>query len=382
MIPGWPYSMMVALEPGRSSWTAPLDAQRLAPGDDAATVTATQLRQLVARLIAAGQWRPGDPDILIVADAGYDAPRLAWLLRDLPVQVLARMRADRVLRRAAPPWIPPPHAGRPPRHGSEFIFGDPRSWGASAITTRTDTRLYGTATALAWDRLHPRLTRRAAWTGSGELPIIAGTVIRLPVDRLPSGAIPKPVWLWWSGIDATPGRRRPAVAGVPPPLRPRTHLPNAQADTGLDLPEDPHPAGRRPVDLAHPRRLHPTPAGPTTRRRPAPTMGETRSTRPALTPPASAATFGTCAPRPPAPPPHPNQPDQDPHAHPADPTPDPPHDTTSTSPPPRPARRHRRRRRRQPSPAPDEQVKDQASQCSVTEMAPFTPLLSRARTRA
>jgi hypothetical protein len=74
-VPGWPYSVVVALEPGRSSWTAPLDAQRLAPGDDAATVTSSQLRQLIGRLVAAGQWRAGDPDILIVADAGYDGPR-------------------------------------------------------------------------------------------------------------------------------------------------------------------------------------------------------------------------------------------------------------------------------------------------------------------
>ncbi len=28
----------------------------------------------------------------------------------------------------------------------------------------------------------------------------------LEVARLPSGAIPKPVWLWWSGIDATPAQ--------------------------------------------------------------------------------------------------------------------------------------------------------------------------------
>src|SRR4051812_23657250 len=203
MIPGWPYSVVVALEPGRSSWTAPLDAQRLAPGDDAATVTAGQLRQVVERLVAAGQWRCGDPDILIVADAGYDGPRLAWLLRDLPVQVLARMRSDRVLRRAAPPWVPRPHGGRKPRHGGEFIFGDPASWGDPDVATRTDTRLYGAATAQAWDRLHPRLTSRAAWAGSGELPLIEGTVIRLQVDRLPSGAIPKPVWLWWSKVDAT-----------------------------------------------------------------------------------------------------------------------------------------------------------------------------------
>ena len=36
-VPGWPYSVVVALEPGRSSWTAPLDAIRLSPGDDGAT---------------------------------------------------------------------------------------------------------------------------------------------------------------------------------------------------------------------------------------------------------------------------------------------------------------------------------------------------------
>jgi hypothetical protein len=69
MIPGWPYSFVVALETGRSSWTAPLDAVRLAPGDDAATVTAAQLRDVVGRLMAAGHWQTGDPDNLVVADA-------------------------------------------------------------------------------------------------------------------------------------------------------------------------------------------------------------------------------------------------------------------------------------------------------------------------
>jgi hypothetical protein len=31
--------------------------------------------------------------------------------------------------------------------------------------------------------------------------VIEGTVIRLQVARLPSGAIPQPVWLWYSGTD-------------------------------------------------------------------------------------------------------------------------------------------------------------------------------------
>ncbi|WP_196812280.1 transposase [Nocardia sp. CNY236] len=75
MIPGWPYSVVAALESGRSSWTAPLDAVRLTPGDDAATITAGQLRTVIGNLIEAGHWQPGDRDIWIVADAGYDAPR-------------------------------------------------------------------------------------------------------------------------------------------------------------------------------------------------------------------------------------------------------------------------------------------------------------------
>jgi len=201
-VPGWPYSMVVALEAGRHSWTAPLDARRLQPGDDTATVTADQLRDVVQRLIDAGHWWPGQPDIWIVADAGYDGPRLALLLQDLPVKVVVRMRSDRVLRRPAPPREPGT-MGRTKRHGSEFIFGDPASWGTPDTSITTATRLYGTATVLAWQRLHPRLTHRTAWIGhTGVLPVIEGTVILLRVDRLPSGATAKPVWLWSSIPDA------------------------------------------------------------------------------------------------------------------------------------------------------------------------------------
>lgn len=142
MIPGWPYSFVAALETGGTSWTALLDAVRLRPGADLAAVTVAQLRGVVERLIAAGQWKRGDPEVLVVLDAGD-------------------------------------------------------------VVTRTDTRLYGTATAQAWNRLHPRLTRRNAWIDhTAPLPIIEGTVIRLTVEHLPSGGVNKPVWLWCSGVDA------------------------------------------------------------------------------------------------------------------------------------------------------------------------------------
>lgn len=77
-VPGRPYAVICALETGRSSWT----------------VTARQMRELVEQLIEAGQWGQGDLDILIMVDAGFDVPRLAFLLEDLPVQVLGRMRSD------------------------------------------------------------------------------------------------------------------------------------------------------------------------------------------------------------------------------------------------------------------------------------------------
>src|SRR6266545_3075860 len=162
MIPGWPYSVVAALEPGRTSWTAVLDAVRLGPDDDEAEVTAAQVREVITRLIDAGHWCDGDPDILVIFDAGYDPMRLACRLADLPVQVLGRLRSDRVLHFPAPP-------GR--RDGKP-------------------------------DRPPPRLTHRSAWLDHhGPLPVIEGTLIRLAVDHLPGDRDPKPIWLWSSATD-------------------------------------------------------------------------------------------------------------------------------------------------------------------------------------
>ncbi len=64
-----------------------------------------------ARLIGAGHWRDGDPDIVVVLDAGYDLTQLAWLLRDLPAEVAGRLRSDRVMHFPAPPRPARPTSG-------------------------------------------------------------------------------------------------------------------------------------------------------------------------------------------------------------------------------------------------------------------------------
>lgn len=205
MIPGWPYSFVAALEPGRSSWTALLDVVRLGPDDDATAVTAAQLRALVERLTAAGQWQAGDPPIVIVTDAGYDITRLAHVLADLPVELLGRIRSDRVLR-GPRTLCPPGVTGRPRRHGPDFALAKPDTWWTPTHTTTTDTHRYGRAVATAWDGLYPRLTHRGVWAEHpGELPIITGTLLRLQVEYLPGEHAPKPVWLWSSVTDAGAG---------------------------------------------------------------------------------------------------------------------------------------------------------------------------------
>ena len=204
MIPGWPYSVIAALEPGRTSWTAVLDAVRLGPDDDEAAVTAAQVRDVIARLITAGHWREGDPEILVIFDAGYDITRLAYLLADLPAQVLGGLRSDRVMQLPAPPRQP--HTmGRPASTAGNWPSRTPATWPAPQVTTSTVTSRYGMATAAAWDRVHARLTHRAAWLEhDGPLPVLDGTLIRLQVDHLPGDRDPKPLWLWCSAASVPP----------------------------------------------------------------------------------------------------------------------------------------------------------------------------------
>jgi len=40
------------------------------PADDATEITSAQFGAMIDRLISAGQWKPGELDVVIVADAG------------------------------------------------------------------------------------------------------------------------------------------------------------------------------------------------------------------------------------------------------------------------------------------------------------------------
>ncbi|MGW2447960.1 transposase [Streptomyces sp. NPDC001675] len=137
--PGWPHSFFAVLTPGphlvdrgpgARSASGPPTLWRPSPPASS--------RLLVDRLIAAGQWRPGDRGMLIVRDASCDVMRLARLLRDLPIELVGRLYSDCSLRLPAPLASTSPRAaGRLERKGAHTR---PQTWSEPAMVPVNDLR--------------------------------------------------------------------------------------------------------------------------------------------------------------------------------------------------------------------------------------------------
>jgi hypothetical protein len=198
IVAGWSYQWIAQLSFDHDSWTAPLDALRIAPSADATEATIAQIRRLV-ELLEEDRAVP-----LFVFDAGYDPAALAHGFGDDPVQILVRIREDRVFYDDPParPDRPTGTGGRPPRHGRRMKCSDPKTHRRPDAEYRTEDSRYGKVRVRAWHGLHPRLVGRGRWAKSeGVPPIVRGSVIRVDVEHLPKrdGRVKKTLWLWWSG---------------------------------------------------------------------------------------------------------------------------------------------------------------------------------------
>ena len=123
-LPGWPLSVLVGVRWGASSWVDAVGARRLRPGEDHADATVARISDLLAGLAATGKWKPGDPLPLVMLDAGYPATDICHALAGQPVQVLARLRGDRVFY-ADPAPRAAGQRGAPRRHGQRFALAVP-----------------------------------------------------------------------------------------------------------------------------------------------------------------------------------------------------------------------------------------------------------------
>ena len=197
-VAGWAFQWLAQLSFAHDSWTAPQDQVRVGAGDDATRQAALQVMAHSARLRAGGE--EGVP--LYVLDAGYDEAPLTWDLRDHlgTVQVLVRLRNDRVLYRDPPPRVP----GRPGRnrlHGLDrFECRNPATWGAPGQELSLADEKYGQVSVMSWSGLHPKLFCRGRFAGFARPPVIRCHLVRVTVTRLPNGRkVPGPLWLWWAG---------------------------------------------------------------------------------------------------------------------------------------------------------------------------------------
>jgi hypothetical protein len=196
IVAGWNYSFIAQVNFEKSSWSAPVDVQRVAPHQDTATVTASQVRDVVGRL-----GRTTDVP-LFVFDAGYDPIALSVDLADDRCEVLCRIRSDRVFY-TDPPSRQEATVGRPRRHGAELRLAEEKNLPEPDATVIGLDPVYGRIEVSAWHALHPKLHGRGRWAGLEAPPIVRGTVIRVEVEHLPKptghGRVKKTLWLWWSG---------------------------------------------------------------------------------------------------------------------------------------------------------------------------------------
>lgn len=196
IVAGWSYQWITQLGWANDSWTAPMDARRIAPTENTVAVTTTQVRDLLARL-GEGEHQP-----VFVFDAGYDPIALTHELADVPATIVVRIRENRVLHTDPTPPAPGTR-GRPRRHGHRVKLTDPNTWPApDHESSATDPR-YGTVTVTAWHGLHPELGRRGHWAEFEQPPIVKGTIIRVDVQHLPKATsrTKKTLWLWVAGTE-------------------------------------------------------------------------------------------------------------------------------------------------------------------------------------
>jgi hypothetical protein len=197
---GYPYAVMAALEPGPTSWTAPVDVVRLRPDDTLTQITLDAMTRIIDGLTTAGRTGERGQAPGFVFDSEYDLMALSHEL-GATTHILGRLRSNQTFHAAPAPTCGPRGRGAPARHGTKIKLNDPATLTAPDRTAVTTTARYGRVTLSAWDNQHRRITRAGYWEKHpGRLPIVTGTVIRIQIERLPGGGAPhRPMWLWHAG---------------------------------------------------------------------------------------------------------------------------------------------------------------------------------------
>jgi hypothetical protein len=204
IVAGWAYQFVAQLNFVRESWTAPMDVERLRPGQDANELATGQVRSFLLRRHCRSSCEEGTATTtpLFVFDAGYDPVKIQQGLEGCPCQILVRLRAGRRFYGDPSLCNPPENIGRPRRHGPKMKCSDPITWPEPSAEHRCEDAGYGSVRVRAFSELHPKVHNHKRKGTRGPLPIVVGTLILVEVERLPRGERrrePRVLWLWWHG---------------------------------------------------------------------------------------------------------------------------------------------------------------------------------------
>jgi hypothetical protein len=197
IVAGWAYQFVARLNFVRESWTAPVDARRVHPDEDANAVAAGQVEALLGRS-AAECWRAP----LFVFDAGYDPVKVQQGLGNARAQILVRLRAGRCFYADPSLAGPPASTGRTRRHGPKMKCAEPGTWPEPSAEHACEDAGYGKVRVRAWSKMHPKVQAHEGRGSRRPAPIVVGTLILVEVERLPRGERrrdPRVLWLWWHG---------------------------------------------------------------------------------------------------------------------------------------------------------------------------------------
>lgn len=174
---GHKYSWLARLVYQRTSWTAPVDVQRVESNQTDSQIASVQVKEL--------SYRNSKPKV-VVTDSLYGNVLFLAVFRVVKnVFALTRLRSNLVFY-----GQPKPHLkgtkGAPAKHGAKFKLSHP-----SCAPDRSETFMLGTQTVIlkAWQNLHFK-----------KLPELVGMVLR--VEFLRSDGTPRykrPMWLFWTG---------------------------------------------------------------------------------------------------------------------------------------------------------------------------------------
>lgn len=176
---GYPYSLLEWCAEPRSSWSLPVDVQRIPSKKTAQEVGAEQVQALAD--LRADCTEALD---IVPADGKYGNAGFLERVNGLRVGIVARLRRDRILYRPAP-CDTTPHRGRPRHHGARFAFQAPATWGAPDEILEFEDPRYGKVRLERWNNLH----ERKAFTLSYD-------VVRSSV-HLEREKPPEAVWFAW-----------------------------------------------------------------------------------------------------------------------------------------------------------------------------------------